>query len=55
MAIIKTVRDFTPIFELDRRYLSLEEATSLTMDDFMQQFSDPTQPQCIETPIELWE
>jgi hypothetical protein len=48
-------RDFTPIFELERHYLLLEEATSLTMDDFMQQFSDPSQPQCIETPTELWE
>ena len=48
-------RDFSKIFEEDRRYLPLEEATDLTMDDFMQRFSDPTEPQCIETPIELWE
>jgi hypothetical protein len=48
-------KDFTPIFSLERRYLLLEEATSLTMDDFMQQFSDPSQPQCIETLTELWE
>ena len=48
-------KDFSTIFEEDHRYLLLEEATDLTMDDFIQQFSDPTQPQCIETPIELWD
>lgn len=48
-------KDFPTIFEDDRRYLLLEEDTSLTMEDFMQRFSDPTQPQCIETPVELWE
>ncbi len=47
--------DFSPIFEEDRRYLPLEEATGLTMDDFMQRFTDPTQPHCIATPAELWE
>ena len=47
--------DFLPIFEADRHYLLLEEATGLTMDEFMQAFSDPTNPQCIETPAELWE
>ena len=52
---ITSYKDFRPIFEADRKYLPLEEATDLTMDDFMQQFSDPNQPQCIETPIELWE
>lgn len=46
---------FPTIFEDDRRYLPLEEATSLTMEDFMQRFSDPSQPQCIETPIEIWD
>ena len=48
-------KDFPTIFEVDRRYLSLEEATGLTMDEFMQDFSDPINPQCIETPAELWE
>lgn len=48
-------QDFRGIFEVDRLYLPLEEATGMTMDDFMQQFSDPTQPQCIETLTELWE
>ena len=48
-------KDFTPIFELDRRYLPLEEATDLSMAKFMQQFSDPNQPQCLETPIKLWD
>jgi hypothetical protein len=47
-------KDFPAIFETDRRYLPLEEATGLTMDDFLQRFSDSTQPQCIETPAELW-
>lgn len=47
--------DFSPLFSEDRRYLPLEEATDLTMADFMQRFTDPTQPQCIETPAELWE
>ena len=48
-------KDFSTIFEEDRHYLLLEESTGLTMDDFMQRFSDPTQPQCVETPTELWE
>jgi hypothetical protein len=48
-------KDFPTIFEEDRRYLPLEEATGLTTEEFMQQFSDPNQPQCIETPTELWE
>lgn len=47
--------DFPTIFEEDRSYLPLEEATGLTMEDFMQHFSDPTQPQCVETPAELWD
>lgn len=47
--------DFPTIFEEDRRYLSLEEAADLSIDDFMQRFTDPTQPHCIATPAELWE
>jgi hypothetical protein len=47
--------DFSFIFGEDRRYLSLEEATGLTLDTLMQVFSDPINPQCIETPAELWE
>ena len=47
--------DFPIIFETDRHYRLLEEATSMTMAEFMQAFSDPTNPQCIETPAELWE
>jgi hypothetical protein len=53
--LVTYYKDFTPIFEVDRRYLPLEEATELTMEDFMQRFTDPTQPQCIETLAELWE
>lgn len=52
---VTSYKDFSPIFEQDRRYLPLEQATDLTMDEFMERFSDPTQSQCIETPIELWE
>lgn len=48
-------KDFPIIFEEDRRYLPLEEATDLTIDDFMQRFLDPTQPHCLETPVDLWE
>ena len=47
-------KDFTT-FNEELVYLSLEESTDLTIEDFMQLFSDPNQPQCIETPIELWE
>ncbi|MFO7541080.1 MAG: hypothetical protein R6X32_23815 [Chloroflexota bacterium] len=47
-------KDFSPIFEQDRHYLRLEEATDITIDDFMQIFRDHTQPQCIKTPAELW-
>jgi hypothetical protein len=46
---------FRGIFPPDFRYLRLEDATELTMEDFMQRFSDPTDPQCIETQAELWE
>jgi hypothetical protein len=53
--VVTSYKDFVSIFSLERHYLLLEEATSLTMDDFMQQFSDPSKPQCIETPTELWE
>jgi len=48
-------RDFTPIFSLERHYLLLEEATNMTMEEFMQEFSDPNLPQCLETPTELWD
>lgn len=47
--------DFFTLFEEDRLYLPLEETSDLTMDEFIEVFSDPTQAQCIETPIELWE
>ncbi len=47
--------DFSPIFEEDRRYLPIEEATGLTREDFMQRFTGSTQPHCLETPAELWE
>jgi len=48
-------KDFPSIFTEERLYLPLEEAVGLTTEDFMQLFNDPTQPQCIETPAELWE
>lgn len=52
---ITNYMDFRWVFEVDRRYLPLEDATELTMKDFMQRFIDISQPQCIETPAELWE
>ena len=48
-------KDFPGTFDEERFYLPLEEATGLTVADFMQRFSDPTQPQCIETPTDLWD
>lgn len=47
--------DFSMFYPEDNLYFPLEEATGLTMKDFMEDFSDPTQSQCIETPIGLWE
>ncbi len=47
-------RDFPSIFTEERLYLPFEEATDLAIEDFMQLFSDPSQPQCIETPFDLW-
>ena len=48
-------KDFPSIFTEERLYLPLEESAGLTIEDFMQLFNDPTQPQCIETPVELWD
>lgn len=48
-------RDFSVIYDKARLYLPLEEATNSTIEDFVQLFNEPTQAQCIETPIELWE
>ncbi|MCB9419560.1 MAG: hypothetical protein H6667_07140 [Ardenticatenaceae bacterium] len=45
---------FYTLFEEDRLYLPLEKASNLSIDEFMETFSDPTQPHCIETPTELW-
>ncbi len=48
--------DFTGgIFDKERRYIPLEEATGLTIEEFVQFFSNPSQSQCFETPMELWE
>lgn len=47
--------DFPGVFELGRHYKSLESATDLTIEDFMQLFSDPARSHCIETPTELWD
>jgi hypothetical protein len=51
---ITNYRDFHWIFEVDRRYLPLEEATELTTEVFTQRFMNPVPPQCIETPTKLW-
>jgi hypothetical protein len=48
-------RDFSVIYDKARLYLPLEQATNSTIEDFVQLFNEPTQAQCIETPIELWE
>ena len=32
----------------------IEEATSLTLDEFYQAFKDPNNSQCIETPMDIW-
>ena len=35
-------------------FKSLEEATSMTLDEFYQVFKDPDTTQCLETPADLW-
>jgi hypothetical protein len=35
-------------------FTTLEEATSLTLDEFYQQFKDPENTQCLETPKDIW-
>lgn len=35
-------------------YKSLGDATSMTIDEFYQRFSNPESQNCIETPIETW-
>jgi hypothetical protein len=36
-------------------YIPVDEATDLSIDDFVQVFSDPENSSCLETPIELWQ
>lgn len=47
--------DFSVVFDEERPYLPLEEATNLTIEGFMQLFSDSAQTHCIETLTELWD
>jgi hypothetical protein len=35
-------------------YKSLTDATSMTMDEFYQVFSNSDNKECIKTPIETW-
>ena len=37
-----------------RKLQSLEDATSLTIDDFYEQFTDPDGSDCFETSMEFW-
>jgi hypothetical protein len=46
--------DFFMFHPEDNLYLSLGEATGLTIEDFSYQFSDSGKPQCIETSRNLW-
>lgn len=45
---------FRGIFEVDRLYLPLGEATDLALEEFTQSFHDSLIPFCLETPTELW-
>jgi hypothetical protein len=40
--------------ESERKLQRLEEATSLTKDDFYEIFSDPSSLNCIESPLDVW-
>jgi hypothetical protein len=37
-----------------RPYRPLEDATSMSIDDFIETFSNPNNTSCLETPIEIW-
>ena len=42
------------IDELNQVFQPLEEATSLTLEEFYQIYSDPENTSCLETPVEIW-
>jgi hypothetical protein len=42
------------IESLNQLYLPIEEATLLTPDGFFQNFKDPNNTTCLETPVDLW-
>ena len=42
------------IDELNQVFQPLEEATSLTLEQFYQIYSDPENTSCLETPAEIW-
>lgn len=42
------------IDDLNESFLPLEEATSMTLDEFYQTFQNPGNTTCLETPVELW-
>ena len=52
---VTSYKDFSTIYDRERLYLSVTEATGLTLEDFINYISDTSQPRCIETPTELWE
>jgi hypothetical protein len=39
---------------LNKHFLPLEEATSLTLDEFYEIFQNPENTSCLETPVEIW-
>ncbi len=47
-------KDFTTIFDKERLYLPLEEATTLTIEEFVQLFNDSTRSRCVTISPELW-
>ncbi len=53
---LQDVSGFDHEFPADQieTFLSLQEATGLTIDQFVQSFSQPDNQLCLETPIQLW-
>jgi hypothetical protein len=39
---------------LNEKFRPLEEATSMSLDEFYQTFKNPENTVCLETPVELW-
>jgi hypothetical protein len=56
ISFVEVVKDAgLQINELNIDYfLPVDEATSMTVDDFFQNFQDSTNTECLKTPMELW-